>query len=129
MIYWMAILRIEGYDRLIVRWWWLALGLAALMILLALWRLIVQLLFRYTKPRSNPKRLLHQLIRLHGLTHEERILVDEMAPSLPSGTYPAILFVDPGSWSWKRVNDAKSREAMGKMYTKIFGFPPDFTGT
>jgi hypothetical protein len=128
LMFWMALQRIEGYDRLIVRWWWFAVALAALMILLASWKLIVQTLLWWNKPRSNPKRLLQQLSRVHKLTKEELKLFQQLVAKLPSGTHPAILFVDPSSWSWKHVHEMTARQSLEKLYSKIFGFPPDLAG-
>ena len=129
ILFWMEIQRIEGYDRLVVRWWWFALAIAALMILLAVWRLIVQIVVWWIKPRSNPQRLFRQLIRLHGLTKYEKSLVKGLAPKLPQGAHAAVLFVDPSSWAWKQVEDTKTRDSLEKLYLKIFGFARDLTRT
>ena len=124
-----AIQRIEGYDRLIVKWWWGVLGIIALMILLASWRLAVQFILWCQKPITSPKSLFKQLVRLHRLSAEEKSLISGLAPKLPKGVPVAILFVDPSSWAWKQVQDPNALELLEKLYAKIFGFPRDRFGT
>ncbi len=120
-----AIQRIEGYDRLIVKWWWAGLAIIALMVLLACWRLTVQLILWWQKPKSNPKGLFKQLARLHRLNNEEKTLISSLSPKLPNGVPSAILFVDPSSWAWKQVQDPNHLESLERLYAKIFGFPRD----
>ena len=120
-----AILRIEGYDRLIAKWWWGVLGIIALMILLASWRLAVQFILWCQKPKMSPKSLFKQLVRLHRLSPQEKMLISDLAPKLPTGVPVSILFVDPSSWDWKQVEDPNSIDLLEKLYAKIFGFPRD----
>lgn len=124
-----AIQRIEGYDRLIVKWWWGVLAIIVLMILLAGWRLTVQFILWCQKPITSPKSLFKQLVRLHRLSAEEKSLISGLAPKLPKGVPVAILFVDPSSWAWKQVHDPNALELLEKLYAKIFGFPRDRFGT
>ena len=124
-----AIQRIEGYDRLIVKWWWGVLAIIVLMILLAGWRLTVQFILWCQKPITSPKSLFKQLVRLHRLSAEEKSLISWLAPKLPKGVPVAILFVDPSSWAWKQVQDPNALELLENLYAKIFGFPRDRFGT
>ena len=124
-----AIQRIEGYDRLIVKWWWGVLAIIVLMILLVGWRLTVQFILWCQKPITSPKSLFKQLVRLHRLSAEEKSLISGLAPQLPKGVPVAILFVDPSSWAWKQVQDPNALELLEKLYAKIFGFPRDRFGT
>ena len=124
-----AIQRIEGYDRLIVKWWWGVLAIITLMSLLASWRLTVQIILWWQKPTTSPKSLFKQLVRLHRLNAEEKSLISGLVPKLPSGVPVAILFVDPSSWAWKQVQDPNALESLEKLYAKIFGFPRDRFGT
>ena len=120
-----AIQRIEGYDRLIVKWWWLSLPVLALMVLLAVWRLTLITVLWLQKPRSNPNRLFRQLVRLHRLNIKESSLISRLAQKLPNGLSAAILFADPSCWAWKQVEDPSNVEMLEKLYAKIFGFPRD----
>jgi hypothetical protein len=124
-----AILRIEGYDRLIVKWWWVGLAILSLMILLASWRLTVQVILWWEKPRSKPKGLLRQLVRVHRLSSKERALISRLAPLLPRGVPVAILFADPSSWAWNQIKEPTVLDSMEKLYVKIFGFPRDRSGS
>ncbi len=118
-----AIQRIEGYDRLIVKWWWLSLPVLALMVLLAVWRLTLITVLWWQKPRSNPNGLFRQLVRLHRLSAKEKSLISGLAQNLPKGLSAAILFADPSCWAWKQVEDPSNLEMLEKLYAKIFGFP------
>lgn len=120
-----AIQRIEGYDRLIVKWSWGVLAIIAFMILLASWRLSVQFIRWWQKPTTSPKSLFKQLVRLHRLSAKEKVLISELAPKLPLGVPVSILFVDPSSWAWKQMQDPNAIEMLEKLYVKIFGFPRD----
>jgi hypothetical protein len=117
--------RIEGYDRLLFQWWWIGLPLAALMILLALWRCCVLMLQWWRKPRLNPIRLYQQLLRIHQLNRSERQQIKELSKRLPMHVQASILFVDPSSWAWPEANAASAIESFEKLFLKIFGFPPD----
>ena len=117
--------RIEGYDRLIVKWWWGGLAIIALMILLACWRLTVQIVLLCQKPRSRPKSLFKQLMRLHRLSANEKSLISRRVARLPTGVPAAILFVDPSCWVKKQDEDPAVVELEEKLYSKIFGFPRD----
>lgn len=128
------IYRIEGYDRLIFKWWWIGLPIIALMVLLACWRLTVQTVLWWQKPRSNHNGLFRQLARIHGLSQQERSLIARLKPTLPSGAPLAVLFADPSSWAWKQLVDPqiiepRVFEQLEKLYLKIFGFPRDQVGT
>ena len=120
-----TIQRIDGYDRLIVKWWWGGLAIIALMILLACWRLTVQIVLLCQKPRSRPKSLFKQLIRLHRLSAKEKSLISQLVARLPTGAPASILFVDPSYWARKPAEDPVVVELEEKLYTKIFGFPRD----
>ncbi len=124
-----AILRIEGYDRLIVKWWWLGLAIIALMVLLASWRLSVQIILWWKKPRSNPRALFRQLVRVHRLNAKEKALIYGLATKLPRGVPAAILFADPSSWAWNQIKEPMLLDSMEKLYAKIFGFPRDRLGS
>jgi len=124
-----AILRIEGYDRLIVKWWWVGLAIIALMVLLASWRLTVQVILWCNKPRSKPRGLLQQLVRVHRLSVKERALISRLAPLLPRGVPVAILFADPSSWAWNQIKEPTVLDSLEKLYAKIFGFPRDREGS
>ncbi|MEQ1824368.1 MAG: hypothetical protein ABL921_00395 [Pirellula sp.] len=123
----MTVQRIEGYDRLIMRWWWFLAILAALMIVLALWKGVVLLLVWWKKPRANPTRLFRQLCRMHELTKNEALLLRSLAKKLPRGTQSSILFVDPLCWNWSQTDKGEQKLTLEKLYAKIFGFPPDRT--
>ncbi len=124
-----AILRIEGYDRLIVKWWWVGLAIISLMVLLASWRLTVHAILWWNKPRSKPRGLLRQLVRVHRLHSKERALISRLAPTLPRGVPVAILFADPSSWAWNQIKEPTVLDSMEKLYVKIFGFPRDRLGS
>ncbi len=133
-IYFADILRIEGYDRIIFKWWWIGLPIIALMVLLACWRLTVQAILFWKKPRSKPKALFRQLARIHGLSRSEKSLLARLKPTLPRDTPLAVLFADPSTWAWKQLVDARmvephSLEQLEKLYLKIFGFPRDQQGS
>jgi hypothetical protein len=121
----MAIQRIEGYDRLIFKWWWIVPVVAILIALMTVWRGIVLLGLWWRKPRSNSALLFKQLVKLHKLNATEITVFRLLSSKLPTGSSEAILFVDPAAWAWKGVDDPKSRETLEKLYAKIFGFPPD----
>jgi len=123
-----AIHRIEGYDRLIVKWWWAVLAIVALMSLLAFWRVLVLTILWLRKPTENPRKLFKALARIHRLSSAERTLILGLLPTLPAGTPEAILFVDPSTWAWKKVEDPNSIVLLEKLYAKIFGFPRDHQG-
>ena len=120
-----AIYRIEGYDRLIIKWWWAVLAIVVLMFLMACWRVLVLIITWFRKPTENPKKLFKTLTRLHRLTAAERALIQGLVPKLPSGIPDAILFADPSSWAWKKVEDPNAIAPLEKLYAKIFGFPRD----
>ena len=124
-----AILRIEGYDRLIVKWWWVGLAIISLMVLLASWRLTLHAILWWNKPRSKPRGLLRQLVRVHRLNSKERALISRLAPTLPRGVPVAILFADPSSWAWNQIKEPTVLDSMEKLYVKIFGFPRDRLGS
>jgi hypothetical protein len=121
----LVIQRIEGYDRLIVRWWWFPLAIAALMVLLALWKLTINFARYWKTPRSNPKRLFSQLCRVHSLSKAELALFRLLKERLPKEIDAAVLFVDPATWSWENMNQQGFGPSLEKLYVKIFGFPPD----
>ena len=123
-----AIHRIEGYDRLIIKWWWSVLAIVALMSLLAFWRVVVLTILWLRKPTENPRKLFKTLARIHGLSSKERTLILSLLPKLPAGTPEAILFVDPSTWAWNKVEDTNSIDLLEKLYAKIFGFPRDNQG-
>jgi len=127
-VFFSAIYRIEGYDRLIVKWWWAVLAIAALMSLLAFWRVLVSTILWLRKPTENPRKLFKTLSRIHGLSSKERTLILSLVPKLPAGTPKAILFADPSTWAWKKVEDTNSIAPLEKLYAKIFGFPRDHQG-
>lgn len=120
-----SIQRIEGYDRLIVKWWWGGLAIIAMMVLLACWRLTVQIVLLCQKPRSRPNSLFKELIRLHRLSAKEKSLISGLVARLPAGVPAAILFVDPSCWARKQEGDPVIAELEEKLYAKIFGFPRD----
>jgi hypothetical protein len=128
VFFWMAVQRIEGYDRLIVRWWWFAAAIATLMIVLALWKLVVVFTVWWNRPRVNPIRLFQQLARLHRLTKQEIKLLRNLSAKLPNEVHAAILYVDPATWCWSQIDETDMRNALEKVYEKIFGFPPDLRG-
>jgi hypothetical protein len=117
--------RIEGYDRLILRWWWFAAAIAALMIALAAWKSCFLAIAWWRRPRSNPSRLFQQLSRMHKLTKKETSLLLAHAKKLPELPQSAVLFVDPTCWSWKKVEEESRKQSLANLYAKIFGFPPD----
>ncbi len=118
-----AIYRIEGYDRLAIKWWWwAALAVVALMVLLACWRLVVITIMWLQKPTENPKRLYKTLARLHRLTATEKVLLSGLIRKLPTGTPDSILFADPSTWAWQQVEDPNTIAPLEKLYAKIFGF-------
>ncbi len=123
-----AIYRIEGYNRLIIKWWWLVPAVVAMMFLLACWRVSVLAILWLRKPSKNPKSLLKTLVRLHGLSLKERKLILGLASKLPLETPAAILFADPSRWAWKQVEDSNTIASLEKLYAKIFGFPRDHQG-
>jgi len=125
---WAEILRIEGYDRVPMKWWWFGLPIIALMVLLASWRMTVQLVQWWLQPRLDPNGLFRQLARLHGLNTKERSLLSELGSTLPSAAPIAVLFADPSSWAWKKVPDQKGIQPLEELYLKIFGFPRDQEG-
>ena len=57
-LFFSAIYRIEGYDRLIIKWWWAVPAIVALMSLLAFWRVLVLTILWLRKPTENPQKLL-----------------------------------------------------------------------
>ena len=124
-----AIQHIEGYDRLIVKWWWGVLAIIAFMSLLASWRLTVQIILWWQKPTKSSKSLFKQLVRLHRLSAVEKSAMNGLVPKLPAGVPVAILFVDPSSWAWNQVQDPTAIEQLEKLYAKIFGFPRERFGT
>ena len=124
-----AIQRIAGYDRLVIKWWWLVLAVVALMFLLACWRVLVLTIVWLRKPTKSPKRLLKTLARLHGLSAKERKLILALASKLPGKTHAAILFADPSKWAWKQVEDPNAIAPLEKLYAKIFGFSRDHQAT
>jgi len=121
----LAIQRIEGYDRLIFKWWWLGLAVVALMILLACWQAILQVVLWWQKPTFNPERLFSRLASLHQLSRQERVLIAGFTTNLKRGLPPAILFADPSSWEWSRIEDPNVIPLLEKLHLKIFGFPRD----
>jgi hypothetical protein len=125
----LAIYRIEGYDRLIFRWWWVVMAIVALMILLATWRATVWFILWWNRPRSNPLQLFKHLSRVHGLNSKEIALFNVLKPKLPQGMPVAVLFVDPATWRFQQVDDEKTRDSLAKLYAKIFGFPPEQLGS
>jgi len=127
-VFFSAIYRIEGYDRLIVKWRWAVLAIVALMSLLAFWRVLVLTILWLRKPTENPRKLFKTLSRIHGLSSKEQILILGLVSKLPAGTPKAILFADPSTWAWKKVEDTNSIAPLEKLYAKIFGFPRDHQG-
>jgi len=127
-VFFSAIYRIEGYDRLFVKWWWAVLAIVALMSLLAFWRVLVLTILWLRKPTENPRKLFKMLARIHGLSTIERKLILVLVPKLPAETPIAILFADPSTWAWKKVEDTNSIAPLEKLYVKIFGFPRDHQG-
>jgi hypothetical protein len=119
------ILRIEGYDRVTLKWWWFLLPIIALMVLLACWRLTVQLIQIWMRPRANPTGLFRLLAGVHRLNKAERALISKLKCTLPSGAPLALLFADPSCWAWKKITDPRTIEPLEKLYLKIFGFPRD----
>ena len=127
-LFFSAIYRIEGYDRLIIKWWWAVPAIVALMSLLAFWRVLVLTILWLRKPTENPRKLFKTLARIHRLSSIERRLILVLVPKLPAGTPIAILFADPSTWAWKKVEDTNSIAPLEKLYVKIFGFPRDHQG-
>ena len=129
ILFFSTIYRIEGYDRLVFKWWWAVLAIVALMSLLAFWRVLVLTLLWLRKPTENPRKLFKTLARIHGLSTKEQKLILGLVPKLPVGTPKAILFADPSTWAWKQVEDTNSIATLEKLYAKIFGFPRDRQGS
>jgi len=123
-----VIQRISGYDRLIIKWWWVFLPIIALMVLLACWRVVISTVLWWRKPRCRPKNLFLQLGRLHKLNAKEKSLLAGVVAKLPKGIPAAILFADPTTWMWNQETDPQNIAAMEKLYAKIFGFPREPLG-
>lgn len=121
---WMSVQRIEGYDRIIMRWWWFIALIAALMILLALWKSLTLLIAWFKRPRSNPRRLFSQLVRIHKLNKKEKILLNALRKKLPDAHQHALIFVEPTVWPWANIEE-DGRANLAALFQKIFGFPPD----
>jgi hypothetical protein len=120
-----AIQRIEGYDRLLFKWWWLTLPVAALMIALAIWKGVYLLISWIRKPSDNPHKLFRRLAKLHRLTQEELQLLTLMSEKLPAEIPRPVLFVEPSIWTWNQAPIAEKVDLGEKLFEKIFGFPPD----
>ena len=123
-----VIYRIEGYYRLIIKWWWVFLPIIALMVLLACWRVLVGVVLWWQKPRCRPKNLFLKLARIHRLNAKEKSLLEGIVAKLPKGIPAAVLFADPTTWTWQQETDPKVIAAMEKLYAKIFGFPREPLG-
>lgn len=121
----LVIQRIEGYDKLVVRWWWAVVAIAALMIILATWRITLAVVRWWRRPQSKPNVLFKQLCRLHKLNKGDLEVFNSLKEKLPNGLNAVILFVDPATWQWKQAEDGNADDSVRKLYTKIFGFPPD----
>lgn len=120
-----AIQRIEGYDRLLFKWWWLTLPVAALMIALAIWKAISLLVSWIRKPSESPVKLFRSLAKVHNLTREELQLLTLMSEKLPAEMPRPVLFVEPSCWAWNQDPIVDQVELGEKLFQKIFGFPPD----
>jgi hypothetical protein len=120
-----AIQRIEGYDRLLFKWWWLTLPVAALMIALAIWKAISLLVSWIRKPSDSPNKLFHSLAKVHNLTREELQLLTLMSEKLPAEMPRPVLFVEPSCWAWNQAPMVDKVDLGEKLFQKIFGFPPD----
>lgn len=122
----LGIMRINGYEKVIWSWQWLIWGVAALMVLLALWGVVTQTLKWWTKPSKSPDRLLRQLIAVHKLRKAERSMIQSMLQKLPKGAGP-LLFVDPSIWEQELGDGQPMSSEKAGLYEKIFGFPPERT--
>jgi len=120
-----AIQRIEGYDRLLFKWWWLTLPVAALMIALAIWKVISLLVSWIRKPSESPIKLFRRLAKVHNLTREELQLLTLMSEKLPAEMPGSVLFVEPSYWVWNQAPMVDKVDLGEKLFQKIFGFPPD----
>lgn len=120
-----GIQRIEGYDRVLFKWWWLTLPVAALMIALAIWKAVVLLIAWLRMPSDCPNKLFHQLARLHHLSREELRWITQLSEKLPPEIPRPGLFVEPRCWIWSQPPVANQAEVGEKLFEKIFGFPPD----
>ena len=120
-----AIHRIEGYDRLLFKWWWLTLPVAALMMVLAIWKVVSLLISWIRKPSDNPQQLFRRLSKLHRLTQEELQLLTLMSEKLPAEVPHSVLFVEPSFWTWNQGPMVDKVDLREKLFEKIFGFPPD----
>jgi hypothetical protein len=120
-----AIQRIEGYDRVLFKWWYVALPIAALMIALAIWKATVILVAWVRKPSDCPNKLFRRLAKLHRLNREELELLTVLSETLPSDVPGSVLFVEPTSWAWNQEPIANKVDLGEKLFAKIFGFPPE----
>ena len=121
----MTIQRIEGYDKIIFRAWWALPVLGAMILIWIAWRIMVALVLWLKKPRCKPSQLFKKLCRAHRLSSIEIELLKSQRLGMTNNVDCIILFVDPSTWQWKHGSEEKTLESLEKLYTKIFGFPPE----
>jgi hypothetical protein len=124
----LAIMRIQGYDKLVFSWKWVAWSIAALMVSIVCWSVVVRIIRWWRQPSKSPVRLMRRLMQVHRLQSSERMLIRQLVKNLPHNLQP-IIFVDPTLWTRTATESDAQRIEKEGLYQKIFGFPPDSPAT
>jgi hypothetical protein len=116
--YYLAIMRLEGYDRLTIPKWSILIVLLAVLSSLTLWRAAILFHRWWNRPVVSPKRLFRALCDQHGLSHAERSLLQQIAAE---GTFdPNFLFIDPELWD-REPSLPEMAQQRRALFEKLFG--------
>lgn len=119
--YYLAIMRLQGYDRLTVPTWSIVVVILAVLSALTLWRSAILFWRWWNRPILSPKRLFRALCDQHGLSHSERNVLQQIAAE---GTFdPNFLFIDPELWSPKPTQPELEQQRRA-IFEKLFGNSP-----
>jgi hypothetical protein len=119
--HYVAIMRLEGYDRLTIPKWSILVVILAVLSVLSLWRAAILLWRWWNRPIVSPKRLFRALCDQHGLNHAERNILQQIAAE---GTFdPNFLFIDPELWDRKPTPPEMDQQRRA-VFEKLFGESP-----
>lgn len=119
--YYLAIMRLQGYDRLTIPKWSIVVVVLAALSALTLWRSSILFWRWWNRPVVSPKRLFRALCDQHGLNHAERNVLQQIAAE---GTFdPNFLFIDPELWA-RKPTQPEIEQQRRAIFEKLFGNLP-----
>jgi hypothetical protein len=122
----LAIMRLNGYERLSLPRWVLVTAVVSLLASLSLWRIAILVWRWWNRPIVSPKRLFRALCDQHALSADERALLQQIAAEKTFD--PNFLFIDPDLWSEPASPSDSAPPSVASprraLHSKLFGDQP-----